>query len=502
MVKKLSQSRERLTQTLQAHRDRLREARPSVRGFEHPELIAQPPAKRHKALRFVLLSGAAALIVGITLAAFMSRASVAPVTMAGIAVGNSSSQEALEQQLNDKLATYKVTLQYDNGTTQEFTPEQMGITVDIPASAAAARAAKKPDNYFKRLRWWHKTETPLILKTDQAALETFLQDKGTQKEKAPVDANIIIDNGKVIITSAQPGEGFTLSGGPDAITDAVDKLNGAPLQLTRQELKPAISEEDIAPVVTKLNEILAQKVSFVINGQTVTAKPADIGGWIDLSASPINHTIDYSVNSGKVLSYMNTIAKPYIQPPVTQIVMPASAGGGVVIPGQNGVDITNKESTAVEVTSSLMNNKPVSVTLPVQFANFQSITAEPHDKWIVVNTTTKRMYVYEKTNLVKTFLMSAGAPQTPTVTGQFNIYTKLPIQDMRGANVDGSSYYAPGVRWVMYFYRDYAIHGNHWRPLSYFGNINSSHGCVGVVNADAKWLYDWAPIGTTVIVHR
>lgn len=502
MAKKLSQSRERLAQTLQAHRDRLREARPSLRGFEAPELIDQRPTKRHRPWHFVFIAAAAALIVGIGLAAFMSRASIAPVTMAGIPVGNSTSQEMLEQQLTNKLADYKVTLQYDNGTTQEFTPEQMGITVDVAASAANARAAKKPDNYLKRLRWWHQTDTPLVTKTDSAALEAFLQDKGTQKEKAAVDATIGIDAGKVVVTPAQTGEGFTLTNGSQALVHTVDHLQTTPLQLTRQELKPAITEEDAAHTAAKVKEILAQKVSFTINGQTVTARPADIGSWIELTPSPANHTVDYSVNSGKVLTYMNSLAKQYIQPPVTQITMPASAGGGVVVAGRNGVDITNKESTAAEVASSLMSNKPVNLTLPVQFANFQTITAEPRDKWIVVNTTTKRMYAYEQSTLVRSFLVSAGAPQTPTVTGQYNIYAKFPVQDMRGANADGSRYFQPAVKWVMYFYRDYAIHGNYWRPTSYFGNINSSHGCVGVLDADAKWLYDWAPMGTTVIVHR
>jgi lipoprotein-anchoring transpeptidase ErfK/SrfK len=72
---------------------------------------------------------------------------------------------------------------------------------------------------------------------------------------------------------------------------------------------------------------------------------------------------------------------------------------------------------------------------------------------------------------------------------------------MTGYNTNGTTYYQPNVQWVNYFYQADAVHGNYWRPLSYFGNINSSHGCVGVVNSDAEWIYNWAPIGTTVIVH-
>ncbi len=107
----------------------------------------------------------------------------------------------------------------------------------------------------------------------------------------------------------------------------------------------------------------------------------------------------------------------------------------------------------------------------------------------------------KKSNLVRTELISAGEPASPTVTGQFAIYSKYGQQDMRGNNVDGSRYFQPHVRWISYFYKDYAIHGNYWRPLSYFGNINSSHGCVSMVDSEAEVIYNWAPVGTPVIVH-
>jgi lipoprotein-anchoring transpeptidase ErfK/SrfK len=72
---------------------------------------------------------------------------------------------------------------------------------------------------------------------------------------------------------------------------------------------------------------------------------------------------------------------------------------------------------------------------------------------------------------------------------------------MTGPNADGTRYVQPNVPWVNFFYKDYAIHGNYWRPNSYFGNINSSHGCVGVTPGEGAWVYNWAPVGTTVVVH-
>ncbi len=60
-----------------------------------------------------------------------------------------------------------------------------------------------------------------------------------------------------------------------------------------------------------------------------------------------------------------------------------------------------------------------------------------YDKWIEVDLTNKRMYAYEKDNLVKTELVTAGAPSTPTVTGQYAIYAKFDQQDMRASSCHG-----------------------------------------------------------------
>jgi lipoprotein-anchoring transpeptidase ErfK/SrfK len=61
----------------------------------------------------------------------------------------------------------------------------------------------------------------------------------------------------------------------------------------------------------------------------------------------------------------------------------------------------------------------------------------------------------------------------------------------------GPGYDLPNVQWVMYFYRDYSLHGAYWH--NNFGQP-MSHGCVNMRNEDAKWLYDWAPEGTSVMV--
>ena len=92
-----------------------------------------------------------------------------------------------------------------------------------------------------------------------------------------------------------------------------------------------------------------------------------------------------------------------------------------------------------------------------------------------------------------------GGSETPTVTGTYRVYLKYAVQTMRGANADGTNYEAKDVPWVTYFHRGYALHGAPWR--SSFG-YSGSHGCVNLPVSVAKQVYDFAPLGTPVVVHR
>jgi LysM repeat protein len=113
-------------------------------------------------------------------------------------------------------------------------------------------------------------------------------------------------------------------------------------------------------------------------------------------------------------------------------------------------------------------------------------------RFILVDLSDSMVYAYEDGALVYTALGSMGVPATPTVQGEYRIYSRYPAQTM-----SGPGYYLPNVEWVQYFYQGYALHGAYWhsnwgRPMS--------HGCVNLRNQDAKWLYDFGEIGTPVHV--
>jgi len=115
-----------------------------------------------------------------------------------------------------------------------------------------------------------------------------------------------------------------------------------------------------------------------------------------------------------------------------------------------------------------------------------------HGREIVIVLGTQSAYAYENGVLQKAARVSAGKKATPTIQGDHKIWLKRRSQTM-----SGPGYSLDNVEWVMYFYKDYAIHGAWWHMN--FGTP-MSHGCVNLTNADAQWFFNFASIGTPVYV--
>ncbi len=115
-------------------------------------------------------------------------------------------------------------------------------------------------------------------------------------------------------------------------------------------------------------------------------------------------------------------------------------------------------------------------------------------KWISVSLSQQKLYAYEGTRLVGNFLISSGAADSPTLPGNYRIYAKN-----KSANMDSQDYDVPAVPYVLFYDKDFALHGAYWHDS--FGTP-VSHGCINLRIDDARWLYDWASTGLLVSIHQ
>ncbi len=139
----------------------------------------------------------------------------------------------------------------------------------------------------------------------------------------------------------------------------------------------------------------------------------------------------------------------------------------------------------------------VLITTAVFLIIADAVLASTTNKLITVDTQKQMLYAWEGGKIIDQFSVSTGLWQTPTVKGNFRIYWKLSSQNMRGYSLVNGWYYHPNVTHVMYFYRDYAIHGAYWH--SNFGHP-MSNGCINLPLDKAEWLYNFTPVGTKVLI--
>ena len=126
-------------------------------------------------------------------------------------------------------------------------------------------------------------------------------------------------------------------------------------------------------------------------------------------------------------------------------------------------------------------------------------TGVDDNKWIEISLGEQRLYMKDHGNTVGSFLVSTGK-WAPTPTGDFRIWTKLRYTRMTGGNQAWGTFYdLPNVPYVMYFNQGVGIHGTYWH--NNFGHP-MSHGCVNMKTEEAAIVYNWASVGTRVIVHN
>jgi lipoprotein-anchoring transpeptidase ErfK/SrfK len=135
------------------------------------------------------------------------------------------------------------------------------------------------------------------------------------------------------------------------------------------------------------------------------------------------------------------------------------------------------------------------------------VAFEEDERWIAVNLTTQRATAFIGAQPVRVALVTTGMPDWETPTGDFQVYKRVENETMDseglGIPIDSpDGWYVDNVLYTQYIFSGITLHYNYWRPQSYFGNIPSSHGCVGLGYGDAKFFWDFADIGTRVVVYE
>ena len=137
-----------------------------------------------------------------------------------------------------------------------------------------------------------------------------------------------------------------------------------------------------------------------------------------------------------------------------------------------------------------------------------AVTRASYGPVIVIRRGSKRLYLYRGMRLWRTLPVATGLPSYPTPLGRFSIATKARNPWWYPPDSDWAKGLEPvppgpgnplGTRWMGLSAPGIGIHGT---PDAASIGYSASHGCIRMLIPHAEWLFNRAPVGTTVFIVR
>lgn len=476
--------------------------------------MAQALRPPHKRVWLIVLLSILGVIVVAAVAGFFTarwyyQDKAAPgITFAGVSVAGQNRAQ-LADTVKQAVNATKITVTDQQGNTVTASLKDLGVTVNEQQTVSELVSAKNA-NSFMRINPFAKQSVKLAATTDKLALSEYLTGKLITPDQQAIASTISYDDAssKFVVNAGRGGQTPVIDTVTKAVDQAIDQpgsVHTASVSYTQTDMP--ISEAAAAQAADQANAGLALTVT-VNNGDATTYKipAATIASWTTTTADPAKGTIAVSYNKQAISEYMAGELGQHLNQTKTNQVDLVDASGNVIMTktkGVNGVAIKDTATVADQVYSALSGNRSATLTVASDVTKFD--TEQQKVTWkIVVDRSKQTATVYNNDQVVQTFNVCTGKTgKHETTPGNYFIYLKYKVQDMRGSNDDGSRYLTPGVKWISYFNGGQGFHTANWNASGIASGDptgHGSHGCVNMNEADAKWIYDNCPEGTLVQV--
>ncbi|MBB4983411.1 L,D-transpeptidase [Streptomyces nymphaeiformis] len=334
-------------------------------------------------------------------------------------------------------------------------------------------------------------------KTSKAQI-TISPKNGAQNASINNDAKVSVTEGKLTSVTMTSAEGVEVKG--DIAADGLSWKPSGPLKRA--------TVYKIAATATDAEGLEAHENSSFT---TVSQANSFIGNFTPEDGSTVGVGMPVSINFNKAITDKKAVQ------------------GGITVSSSSGQEVVGHwfNSTRLDFRPDAYWTEGSTVTLKLDLDGVEgadgvfgvqqkTVTFKiGRNQVSTVDVATKTMTVKQDGKTIKTIPISAGSPENTTYNGQMVISEKFKETRMNGATVgftddDGKGEY--DIKDVPHAMRlstsGTFIHGNYWGARSIFGNVNTSHGCVGLAdvkgagdpNQTAAWLFDNSMIGDVVIV--
>lgn len=459
------------------------------------------PKKHHVLLAWACISILLAGIGGASWAIAFYQDHVLPNIMVGNkSVGQSDAaavRRAIEYQANLK-ATFS-----DGNKTVTVPFATLGVQIDVAATVQQVMQARRSPDWLTNIEIWKTVEVPLVFTNDWGKLKLFVQQEYPATYGDAADATISYDTttSTFVINGGSQGKGFDLRQFETALPVLAQHPRNVSLSLQTKPVEPLITASGLTNVTKIANQRLGLSLQFLLQNKVVyQVAAADIASWAFFTPDATKGSASLDFDQAKIEQFVTSQlgAKVATLPVDKKVVVDQQSGEQTVIQaGKPGQMVANPDEITQTIYKALQNNQPLEQPITVVDAPFKIVTLTGSGKWIEVDLSHQATTLWVGNIPIQTFLISSGKARTPTEIGTFHIYRKYAVKTMTGT-ILGEYYYIPNIPWVSFFDGGEAFHGTYWHHN--FGHP-MSHGCINMTIPDAKVLYDFAPVGTKVVVH-
>jgi lipoprotein-anchoring transpeptidase ErfK/SrfK len=425
----------------------------------------------------------------------------------------------------------------------------IGIRLDLMATARLAyqvgREGTTIQQHTAQLRalvtGW--SLSPIIVLPDPIQATAALEVLNTEMVVPPVNATLIIEPDGITPVPGQMGRELDIQAIVAALPNTIGIVDeGIMMELLTRPVEPAIN--DVEPAKAHVEALLATPFTLVADdpltnfSATWSVEPDIIADW--LIAQPIvsdephesgenEAQLVVTVQKETVRAYLEDLGSQLTDEITINVEKTVSAVRAAVEAGQNQTTIVLTHQ------SHIYTVQPGDTLMLVAHAHgfpvWRLIEAnpgiEPGELWpgqqivipsidvlfplppitdrrIVVNISEQHLYAYEGNTLVYDFVVSTGIDSSPTIPGVFQVLSK-----------EEEAYASSWDLWMPHFMGIYRTgpdftNGFHGLPTlsngarlweGYLGRP-VSYGCIVIGLAEAAALYEWAELGTLVVIQE
>jgi vancomycin resistance protein YoaR len=268
------------------------------------------------------------------------------------------------------------------GRTWTPTLSELGASVDVDASVAAAWDLGRDDNAVSRLGFTRALlrddqVVPLRTTVDRAALDRWFTAVDADLDHRAVDAAIVIDGAAVTIRADATGTVVDRDAATAVLLQSLRSLDHTSTELPTMIDLPAVTVGDLQPSAVALQQALSAPVVVTFEGKTWDLAPRDLAPFlrVEVTTGDARHDVRMTFARDELAAWLRqTLAGEVDRKPVdARIAWDYEDGLVALDPSQDGAAL-RASALADGVAESFFNRQgpvavPVVVTAPRIDAN-------------------------------------------------------------------------------------------------------------------------------------